>query len=522
MAQGLYAWSKTAATNANSDSTINWAEGQAPSSVNDSARAVMARVAEARDDWAGSITTAGTSTAYMATTNQVFASLALMDKQTITIIPHATSGASPTLAVDGLAAKALRCATGATLTAGAFLIGTPYRVTYYNGVGEFIADGAGIADGAISTANIAALAVTAAKIANNTITATQLAAGSVGAAAVASSFVPLNTVMLNGTIVQSQAANAQTFAIKTLAGADPSASDPTTILFRDVTAATGDYLVRTVTAALSITIPSGQAMGFTNATPARVWLGALDNAGAVELFVVNALSGTTAAGLAIYPLQGWGIISTSAVSGASAAGVAYSTTSRSSKAYVPLGFAAWETGGTLGTAGTWNVAPTRLQIYQPGVSPLPGQEIQRTRTTNGTVATGGTAFASADSVPQNTAGDQYFSLAVTPVSSANMLEIEAQIIFCGGTGANNRIGMALFQDVTASALTSSQFISVSAQVAQTTRLYHEMLSATVSSTTMKIRMGQTAASTNTVNGENSARLNGGNFNSFLRIREIMA
>jgi hypothetical protein len=45
MATGVGAWSTLAATNSAADSTINWAEGQAPSTVNDSARAMMAGLA---------------------------------------------------------------------------------------------------------------------------------------------------------------------------------------------------------------------------------------------------------------------------------------------------------------------------------------------------------------------------------------------------------------------------------------------------------------------------------------------
>ena len=40
-----YLWSRTAASNSTADSNVNWAEGQAPSSVNDSARAMMASLA---------------------------------------------------------------------------------------------------------------------------------------------------------------------------------------------------------------------------------------------------------------------------------------------------------------------------------------------------------------------------------------------------------------------------------------------------------------------------------------------
>jgi hypothetical protein len=41
----LWQWSTTAANNASADPSINWAEGQSPSTVNDSARAMMAAIA---------------------------------------------------------------------------------------------------------------------------------------------------------------------------------------------------------------------------------------------------------------------------------------------------------------------------------------------------------------------------------------------------------------------------------------------------------------------------------------------
>ena len=138
MATGVHSWSTTAASNATADSSVNWSEGQAPSSVNDSARAEMASVAKFYADINGSIGTGGSSTAYTITSNQVHASLAAMDNAIIAFIPHTTSGASPTLAVDGLTAKKIRFTTGNDLPAGALIAGTPYVVTYEHGVGEFL------------------------------------------------------------------------------------------------------------------------------------------------------------------------------------------------------------------------------------------------------------------------------------------------------------------------------------------------------------------------------------------------
>jgi len=262
----------------------------------------------------------------------------------------------------------------------------------------------------------------------------------------------LNTSMLNGTFVQTQAVGAQTFAIKTLAGADPSAGDPVTFLFRNATSNLGNYVVRTVTAALSITIPSGQTMGFANATPGRVWIGALDNAGNVELFVLNALT-QTATAWQTYPLQGWGIISTSAVSGASSAQVAYSTAVRSNLAYMTIGYATWETGGTLGTAGTWNALANRMSLFQPGSTPLPGQTVSESAAV---IAGSGTAtittYAPLATNPAN--------VTISLSSSANFVRVDAfaSLQQAGGTSvtarlsrgtvaSTNMFGSELFQNV---------------------------------------------------------------------------
>ncbi|MDD9334085.1 MAG: phage tail protein, partial [Bartonella sp.] len=51
----IYDWSLTADANAHSDDLINWSEGQPPSSVNDSARAMMQRVREYLADNGGSL-----------------------------------------------------------------------------------------------------------------------------------------------------------------------------------------------------------------------------------------------------------------------------------------------------------------------------------------------------------------------------------------------------------------------------------------------------------------------------------
>src|SRR5262245_8640611 len=139
----FWKWSRTASSNAAADTSINWAEGQAPSTVNDSARAMMAAAAKFRDDIFGAITTSGSSTAYTVTSYQAFDTLANMNDAMIAFTPHTTSGTAVTLNVDGLRVKPLRFAPGTTndLPAGTLVQGTPYVATYYNSTAGWILQG---------------------------------------------------------------------------------------------------------------------------------------------------------------------------------------------------------------------------------------------------------------------------------------------------------------------------------------------------------------------------------------------
>jgi microcystin-dependent protein len=139
----FWKWSRTASSNATADGSINWAEGQAPSTVNDSARAMMAAAAKYRDDVSGAIVTTGGFTAFAVASYQAFDTLAHMDGAMIAFTPHVTNTAGPvTLNVDGLGAKPLRLSpSGVELPAGTLVQGTPYVATYYNATAEWILQG---------------------------------------------------------------------------------------------------------------------------------------------------------------------------------------------------------------------------------------------------------------------------------------------------------------------------------------------------------------------------------------------
>lgn len=125
----LYKWSQTAAADATADTSINWQEGQAPSSINDSARAMMAAMAKYRDDSSGkNNATGGTSTAYTVASNQAFDSIAHLIGMEISIVVHATNGTAPTLNVDGLGGLPINMAAGVAIPAGTMIANSVYSL----------------------------------------------------------------------------------------------------------------------------------------------------------------------------------------------------------------------------------------------------------------------------------------------------------------------------------------------------------------------------------------------------------
>lgn len=129
----VWQWSTSASSNASADPSINWREGQPPSSVNDSARAMMAALAGYRDDNSGLLiaTGNGSGTAYTITTNQGLAATP-NDGQMLSFRPTIANGTSPTLAADAGTAFPIITGTGPSVPvpAATLLPGVPYAVTY--------------------------------------------------------------------------------------------------------------------------------------------------------------------------------------------------------------------------------------------------------------------------------------------------------------------------------------------------------------------------------------------------------
>jgi len=140
-------------------------------------------------------------------------------------------------------------------------------------------------------------------------------------------------------------------------------------------------------------------------------------------------------------------------------------------------------------------------------------------TTDGALATGTTAIPADDTIPQNTEGDQYMSLAITPQSATSTLVIDVNGNFSHSVGPT--FMMALFQDTTANALAVTTFQGIGTSFSTGLTMRHIMTSGTTSATTFKVRAGSSAGGTTTFNGANGLRLMGGVMSSNITITEYL-
>lgn len=151
--------------------------------------------------------------------------------------------------------------------------------------------------------------------------------------------------------------------------------NPCSLAFRSSTLTSGSTVTRTVSTAISMTVSSGSTLGTVSAKQSRIVVLAIDNAGTVELAVVNISGGIQ--------LDETNLVSTTAEGGAGAAdsaSIVYSTTARTSLAYRVVGYVE----STQATAGTWATAPSTIQGNggQALIRPSSGSVV-RVNTANG-------------------------------------------------------------------------------------------------------------------------------------------
>lgn len=136
MTDSLYAWSQTAADNGNSDATINWLEGQDPDTVNDSARAMMRRVAQFLADLAPTRFSTGFGNAYAVTSQAAGANF--RNGEIVSFIASFTNTGTATLNVNARGAKPLRAFTGVALKSGEIRNGQLVTAFFYAGADEWL------------------------------------------------------------------------------------------------------------------------------------------------------------------------------------------------------------------------------------------------------------------------------------------------------------------------------------------------------------------------------------------------
>lgn len=124
----IFDWSTTAGSNGNSDATINFQEGQAPSTVNDSARALMARVAFWRNWFGANMTQGGSSNAYTITSGESLS--AYSAGMRFLWSPNADSTGAVTLNVDSIGAKKVYMPDGTQAASGDLDADSLYDVVY--------------------------------------------------------------------------------------------------------------------------------------------------------------------------------------------------------------------------------------------------------------------------------------------------------------------------------------------------------------------------------------------------------
>lgn len=231
--------------------------------------------------------------------------------------------------------------------------------------------------------------------------------------------LPAQYGLVNHSLAVSAGSSALTIALKDSAGSDPSATSPVTGNFRSPTGATGSWVQRSVTGALSLVLSSGSTLGVTSSTAFRIWVVLFDDGGTMRLGAINC----TASGQ-IVPLNEAVPASSTAEGGAGAAdsaGVIYTGTAVTSKSFLIVGYIEWSTSGL--TAGTWTTTNVNyVQSFGPGVK-KPGDTVQ-------------TKFVTITSATTNTA-NTYTSTAatttITPTSAVNAVSVRVvgRAFFCG-------------------------------------------------------------------------------------------
>jgi hypothetical protein len=144
-----------------------------------------------------------------------------------------------------------------------------------------------------------------------------------------------------------------------------------------------------------------------------------------------------------------------------------------------------------------------------------GSVLQVVNFQTGTNASGTGVIPFDNTIPQNTEGTEFMTLAITPKFSTSKLKIDVVFISNNNVSSSSGFIVALFQDTTANALASCPQ-NITNNLLTCSAFSHYMTAGTTSSTTFKIRAGGGTAGTTVFN----TSVAGGTLASSITISEI--
>lgn len=459
---GVRDWSTTADDNGSSDPTINFAEGQMPSSVNNSARAMMAALAAYFADAGGTLISAGSSNAYTLTTNMGVT--ALGTPLTLMFEADRANTGAATLAVDGLTSKPMKNAAGAALAAGDIVDGGVYFAVYNvtadvfillnvsAAVAAYLSQAAEVTVASAGTADILAAASTFIAI-SGTTTIT-----SFGTGANRFRFVRATGAFLithNATsLICPTGANITTAAGDTFLVVSDASSNARIFAYQRATGLPIPQIPTASIADKAVTYAKIQDVSDT----ARVLGRKTAGAGPVEEMTASDfldLVGATRGSIPYRGASGWAILTPG-------------------------------TAGTILTSSGAGADPVYASAASAGKL---GQVLQDSYSTKGSLAT---VIPGDNSIPTSSEGTLVLSQAITPASSSSQVLVSAQV-FGGAVSAAASGIVAVFRGTTciqARSLTASTTAAIYGVIAL------EVLDspATGSSVTYSVRVGASSGS----------------------------
>lgn len=174
--------------------------------------------------------------------------------------------------------------------------------------------------------------------------------------------------------------------------------------------------------------------------------------------------------------------------------------------------------------GTNGVTFPDASLQTKGVPSYVRQLAQTVIFTTGAAALGTTAIPADNTIPQSNEGDQFMSLAITPVSATSTLVIDVVLYGNETSNTSNYGAVSLFRDAGTDALKTGciclQFTGGGG--APLGIIHQEQVSGSTATTTFKVRAGSETTSGFQFNGGYIGQLYGGTLSSFITIKEYLA